>query len=239
VEGGNVLEDQPTTPRASDTGGGANLAERVEEIEAVAPGVAPIVDAAIRNPGAEPAAVLDGIEDPLVVVMEQRAAMARAIELREDESLDPSERERWAAVVVRLAAARHEAKEALAERRRNDPSEETWMDAEFQAQVLSRDDDHDASDVEARGAPAAPGDHSGRDEPAAWQEPNERIGPETGLGTAPSSPRRTDQLTSGPGLAGGTGGAGSQNLPADTGARPSMPPLSPDEDVEPPDVGHR
>jgi hypothetical protein len=239
VEGGKVLDDERTVPRAQENGAARSLEERVGEIDGVAPGVAPIVDAAIRNPEAAPTGVLDGVDDPLTVIMDQRAAMARAIELRDDESLDPTERERWAAVVARLAEARHEAKEALAERRRNDPSEDTWMDAEFQSQVLARRDDDDASDLEARGAPQAPGDHSGRGEPAAWQDPNVRVGPETGIGTAPSSPRQTDQLTSGPGLAGGTGGAGSQNLPADTGARPSMPPLTPDEDVEPPDVGHR
>lgn len=109
------------------------------------------------------------------------------------------------------------------------------MDAEFQSEVLSRARDGDPGDLEAHGARPAAGDHSGRGEPAAWQPAHDRVGPET----TPSGAETTDQLTSGPGLAGGTGGQGSQNYPADTGARPTTPSLTPDEDVEPPDIGHR
>jgi hypothetical protein len=213
---------------------------RVREVESAAPGVASIVEAAIRDPDAALRGdVLEGVDDPMDVVMDQRAAMARAVELRDDESLSPDERATWAGVVERLANARHVAKNALAERRRENPDEDTWMDAEFQSEVLARQDDDDPADLAARGAPAAPGQHSGRGEPAAWQDAHDRVGPEAGVGTTPSGPRATDQLTSGTGRAGGTGGAGSQNLPAETGTEPTTPPLAPEEDVEPPDIAHR
>lgn len=219
---------------------GDDFEDRVREVESAAPGVAPIVEAAIHTPGTAPTGtVLGQVDDPLDVVTDQRAAMARAVELRDDEHLPAEERSHWADVVERLAVARHEAKNALAERRRENLDEETWMDTGFQSQMLAREDDQDPEDRVARGAPSAPGEHSGRDEPAPWQDAAQRVGPETGAGTTPSSPRDTDQLTSGPGMAGGTGGAGSQNLPADTGVRPSTPPLAPDEDVEPPDIAHR
>jgi hypothetical protein len=228
-------DDVPRRPSQAGTTGGSDLEQHVREVDQAAPGVAPIVDAAVRDPAGETASdVLKDVQDPLDVVMDQRAAMARAVELRDDESLSADERERWAGVVERLAEARHVAKTALAERRRDNPREGAWIDAEVGAQSLARSDDRDPEDRQARGAPAAAGDSSGRDEPAAWQASAGRVGPETGIETTASSPRTTDQLTSGPGLAGGTGGAGSQNLPADTGGRPSTPPLAPDEDV-----GHR
>ncbi len=212
---------------------------RVREVESAAPGVASIVEAAVRRPDSRgPDDVLMDVEDPMDVVSDQRAAMARAVELRDDEGLSPDERATWAAVVERLADARHAAKTMLAERRRENPDEDTWMDAAFQSEVLARRDDRDPDDLSARGAPAAPG-RSGRGEPAPWQDAHDRVGPETGPGTTASGPRTTDQLTSGTGRAGGTGGAGSQNPPAETGIEPTTPPLTPDEDVEPPDVGHR
>jgi hypothetical protein len=215
---------------------GTAIAERAREIEAAAPGVATIVEAAVRG---RPDRTALGSADPLEVVTDQRAAMVRAIELRDDPNVPEVERARWARVVERLAEARHEAKSMLAERRRDDPDEKTWMYAEFQSQMLAREADDDALDLTARGAPSAPGEHSGRGEPAAWQDAHDRTGPETGPATTPSGPATTDQLTSGPGLAGGTGGAGSENYPADTGGRRTTPPLVPAEDVEPPDVGHR
>jgi hypothetical protein len=224
-------EERLPTPAAT------SMESRAREVEAAAPGVAPIVEAALDGrPDPSTAATID---DPMDVVADQRAAMVRALELRDDPSLDAVERSRWATVVERLAEARHEAKMLLAEQRRADPRMQTWMYAEFQAQMLARDDDADPADLEARGAPAAPGDHSGRGEPAAWQPAADGVGPETGAETTPSNGHLTDQLTSGPGLAGGTGGAGSENYPADTGARPTTPPLTPDGDMQPPDVGHR
>lgn len=223
--------------RRDDRGTAASMQSRARDLEAAAPGVAPIVEAALGGRGdASPVAT---IADPMDVVADQRAAMVRALELRDDASLDGAERSRWARVVERLAEARHEAKTLLAEQRRADPSMQTWMYAEFQAQMLAREDDADPADLDARGAAPAPGDHSGRREPAAWQAADDRVGPETGAQTTPSNGHDTDQLTSGPGLAGGTGGAGSQNYPADTGARPTTPPLSPEEDAAPPDIGHR
>ncbi len=220
--------DQAAEGGAADAG---RLEERVREVAEAAPGVAPIVEAAVLDTGTDPAI------DPLAVVADQRAAMARAIELRDDPSLPPEERQRWADAVERLAAARHDAKDALAERRRHDPTLETWTEAEARAREQARQDDADPDDRSARDATGT-GMDSGRDEPAAWQPPAARVGPETGLDTTPSGPRTTDQLTSGPGLAGGTGGAGTQNLPADTGADPSTP-LVPRKDAEPPDVGNR
>jgi hypothetical protein len=226
-----------TTPSERDgRPDGTSSAERVREIEAAAPGVATIVEAAVRG-GGEGSIV--GSADPLEVVTDQRAAMIRALDLRDDPSLSTAERARWATVVERLAEARHEAKSLLAEQRRADPRMEASSSAEFQAQMLAREDDRDPADLDARGAPPARGDHSGPDEPAPWQDAHGRVGPETGAETTPSSPQATDQLTSGPGLAGGTGGAGSENYTADTGARATTPPLAPDGDVEPPDIAHR
>jgi hypothetical protein len=230
-----------TDGRAAATDGGGvagDLDERLGEIEQVAPAVAPIVEAAIRRPDAD-GDVLAGVDGDLVdVVMDQRAAMVRAVELRDDPSLSEDERRRWATVVERLAEARHEAKRELADRRREDPTEEGWIDAVHDREA-ARAADHDPNDLAAHGAPDAPGEHSGRGEPAPWQDASDRTAPEAGAATAGMGPRETDQLTSGPGLAGGTGGAGSQNYPADTGARRETPPLVPNEDVEPPDVAHR
>jgi hypothetical protein len=216
-----------------------SLESRLDEVERAAPGVAPIVAAAVRDgaPAAEDALV--GVDDPMDVVIDQREAMARAVELRDDESLPADERARWSAAVEQLALARRQAKDALADRRRADPSEQSWMDAAFQAEVAAETADHDPANLEARGAPSAPGQHSGREEPAPWQPAHDRVGPESGPATTPSNPENTDQLTSGPGLAGGTGGQGSQNYPSDTGARTTTPDLVPDEDLEPPDIGHR
>jgi hypothetical protein len=214
------------------------LDARLREIESAAPAVAPIVEAAVRNPDDAPRdGVLNAANDPLDVVLDQREAMARAVEMRDDPSLSEEERAGWGAAVEQLARARHEAKEALADRRRENPDEETW--SEVQAESIARARDGDPDDRFARGAPAAPGDDSGRDEPSAWQRAHDRVGSETGAETTPSDVEVTDQLTSGPGLAGGTGGAGTENYPADTGADPSMGPLAPNEDVEPPDIGHR
>src|SRR3954470_10641235 len=205
-------DDAPTRPSEARATGQGDLEQHVREVDEAAPGVAPIVDAAVRDPAGEAASdVLQDVGDPLDVVMDQRAAMARAVELRDDESRSADERTRGAGVVERLAEARHVAKMALAERRRDNPKEGAWIDAEVGAQSLARRDDADPADLRARGAPAAAGDSSGRDEPAAWQGSADRVGPETGLETTSSSPRTTDELTSGPGLAGGTGGAGSQN----------------------------
>ncbi|HEU4573006.1 MAG TPA: hypothetical protein VFR93_09990 [Candidatus Limnocylindrales bacterium] len=233
---------EQATTRATEPNG--NLAARLDEVTQAAPGVAPIVEAAVQSgAGTAAGSILDADVDPIEVVTDQRAAMVRAIELRDDPSLPAEERERWAVAVERLAVARHEAKRALAERRRDDPTEASWVDAhsvaELAAQDAARADDRDPDGLDARGAPPAPGEDSGRGEPAAGQAAADRVGPETGAGTTASDPRLTDQLTSGPGLAGGTGGAGSQNYPADTGVRPETPPLAPDEDVEPPDVAHR
>jgi hypothetical protein len=224
-------------PQAGATTG--TLQSRLDEVERAAPRVAPIVDAAVRGGGAARADVLGAIDDPMDVVIDQREAMARAIELRDDESLPADERIRWAAAVEQLALARRQAKDALAGRRRDDPTEQSWMDAEFQAEMLAEIHDDDPEDLEARGAPEAPGEHSGRGEPAPWQPAHDRVGPEAEPATTPSSAEKTDQLTSGTGLAGGTGGQGSENYPADTGARPTTPDLVPEGDAEPPDIGHR
>lgn len=226
--------------RAAGGTGRGELEDRLHEIESVAPAVAPIVEAAVRDPGAPAGPLLDSVDDPLDVVIDQRAAMARAIELRDDPSIPPEERAGWTAAVERLAQVRRDAKDALAERRRDDAAEDAWIDAGFAAaRDAARADDRDPDDRFARNAPPAPGEDSGRGEPAAWQRSFDRVGPETGPRTTPSGVDTTDQLTRGPGLAGGTGGAGTENYPADTGAHPSMPPLNADEDAEPPDVASR
>lgn len=172
--------------------------------------------------------------EPFDVVVDQREAMVRAIELRDDLSLSPELRMAWSEVVDRLARLRHEAKAELAERRRRDPDEPAWGHPDLQARLVAeRTDGALGRDLEGADESLA----SGGGQPAPWQPEAERVGPETGPETTPSGPRTTDQLTSGPGMAGGTGGAGSQNFPAETGAE--SPPLSPRKDPLPPDVGHR
>jgi hypothetical protein len=177
------------------------------------------------------------VTDPVDVVLDQREAMAQAIELREDNTLTPALREVWAVVVDRLALARREAKDAIAERRRADPAADLMV-AELHAEEVARTRDGDPDDKSVRGGHEdAPGAGSGRDEPAPWQ-PEQPTGPsQEGAGTTPSSARTTNQLVSGPGMAGGTGGP--INFPADTGLKSSAPPLSPERDEEPPNIGNR
>ncbi len=183
------------------------------------------------------------VGNPMDVVLDQRDAMARSVELRDDPERSEAERRVWAIVVERLAVARRRAKRVLADRRRQDPSEETWMDAQFQAAVLERRAGTAAIDPRAANAAAngaASGDvatPAGR--PAPWQPAHDRVGSETGPGTTPMGPAETEQLVSGPGLAGGTGGTGATNIPADTGVRPETPPLAAKDTDEPPDVADR
>ena len=139
-----------TPPKGDATSG---LEARLEEIERAAPGVAPIVESAVHDPGSSANDVGGRMEDPMKVVLDQREAMARAIELRDDESLPADERARWANAVEHLALARREAKTELAERRLEDPTEETWMDAGFQSEMEARARDRDPGDLDARGAP--------------------------------------------------------------------------------------
>jgi len=175
--------------------------------------------------------------DPIEVVLDQREAMVRAIELREDDELTPALREVWAVVVDRLALARREAKETIAERRRADPAEDLMV-AELRAEEIARTNDGDPDDRLVRGGHEdAPGAGSGRDEPAPWQPEHPTIPSQDGVGPTPSSARTTDQLVSGPGMAGGTGDP--INFPADTRVKPSTRPLSPEGDEEPPDIAHR
>lgn len=192
--------------------------------------------------------------EPQDIVVHQREAMVRAVALRDDPDQPEAARLLWTEVVERLADARHEAKTELARIRKEDPTEPGWIELEAMSRDEARAHDRER---EAGVAAASGGDvldsegelgranvkferddvRSGADEPAPWQPSNERVGPEAGPATTPSNAATTDQLTSGPGMAGGTGGAGSENLPADTGAK--SPDLHPSDDEAPPDVAHR
>jgi hypothetical protein len=236
-----------------------------------------------RAGGGEPHVELDLSEeletDPREVVLDQRDAMALAVQLRDDATRSEGVRGVWAVVVERLALARREAKAAILERRREDDSDESWRDARLQAEMTRRQ-----SESEMRGAalehadsesnknttfgpagmgapdrePAAaaspapvasahpdavvsPREAAERSagEPARWQPEHDQVGPETGPATTPSSTKTTEQLVRGTGIAGGTGGAGSQNVPADTGARSGSPMWQGDEEEAPPDVAGR
>jgi hypothetical protein len=194
--------------------------------------------------------------EPQDIVVHQREAMVRAVALRDDPDQPEVVRELWAEVVKRLADARHAAKEELARTRREDPSLPGWMELE----ALSRDEARSHDRERQKDGTAAGGGpdvlesegelgragvkferddiQSGADEPAPWQPEHATVGPESGPRTTPMNVAVTDQLTSGPGMAGGTGGAGSQNLPVDTGAE--MPDLHPSKDGdEPPDTARR
>jgi hypothetical protein len=223
-----------------------------------------------RASGGEPHVELDLSEkletDPREVVLDQRDAMARAVELRDDASASEGVRDVWAVVVERLGLLRREAKAAILERRRDDETDESWRDAQIQAEVLRRQSEAELRDAAAEhgdaetgtsdrdagptpapaassrpDAPVSPREAAERaaGEPAPWQPEHARVGSESGPATTPSSTSTTEQLVRGPGMAGGTGGAGSQNAPADTGLRTGAPLSSGDREEAPPDVGHR
>ncbi|HYM84013.1 MAG TPA: hypothetical protein VEY67_07675 [Candidatus Dormibacteraeota bacterium] len=175
--------------------------------------------------------------EPQDVIVDQREAMARAVVYRDDASRPEPERQVWGAVVERLARARRTAKDAMAERRRADPTLETF-DELIAAQEAAEQADDAFADVAVRDDPGeTPGSDSGRNEPAAWQDgpayPGDRE-----QRAQPADAETTEPLVEGTGMAGGTGGAGSQNLPADTGLAPGSPSL-PREDLGPPDIAHR
>ena len=221
----------------------ARLEDQVREIQSASGGLHQVFDAVVeeiqahragRGSGASDSGGPDLPErltaDPQDVVRHQREAMVRAVALRDDPDQPEAARLLWAAVVERLAAARHEAKSELARIRREDPTQPGWMELE----ALSRDEARDR-DRERRQAALEAGQRSdrddegelggvdvqyerddaesGRDEPAPSQPAHGRSGPEP----APTDEEREAELRAGPGYAGGTGGAGSVNLPADSG----------------------
>lgn len=197
----------------------ARLEDQAREIQRASGGLREVFDAVVqeieahragRRSGASASAGPDLPErltaDPQDVVRHQREAMVRAVALRDDPEQPEAARLLWAAVVERLAEARHEAKSELARIRREDPTQPGWMELE----ALSRDEARDRDRERRRDAA---GQQSDRDEPAAWQPAHGRSGPEP----APTDEEREAELRAGPGYAGGTGGAGSVNLPADSG----------------------
>ena len=115
--------------------------------------------------------------DPADVVVHQPEAMARATQLRDDPALSPRVRAVWGAVVDRLADLRHQAKAGLYERRMRGADPGMDLAAEQRAMAAARANDADPDDELGRFDPVgAPGIDSGRDEPAPWQTPNDRVG---------------------------------------------------------------
>ncbi len=201
----------------------------------------PVADAAEARLEEQPVSSImlpDRLEaEPADVIVDQREAMARAIVLRDDASRPEPEREVWGEVVARLARARRSAKEALAERRRSDPSLQGYDDLIASREAAERADD-DYQDLEIRDDPGeAPGSDSGRLEPAGWATEPPYPG-DPAQRAEPSDTALTDRLVDGTGYAGGTGGQAGQNVPADTGLAPETP-ARPSKDLDPPDVANR
>lgn len=155
------------------------LERDAREVSSDSGGLAPLFEALVgeaaierrgRAAGGEPDISLelpDRIDgDPLDVVFDQRDAMVRAIDLRDDTDRSDGERIVWSVVVERLATMRHGAKEELADRRRHDPDEETQMDVSFQRAALARQEEsHELDEELAREERAA-----GTEERAAGAE---------------------------------------------------------------------
>ena len=139
---------------ARELSAGSGLAELFEAIVSEA-----AIERRGRAAGGEPDIDVELPErlgrDPLDVVLDQRDAMARAVQLRDDPDRSDGERAVWSIVVERLAELRRSAKEELADRRRRDPSEETRTEAELQRSVLARREATAERDAAVAGTPAA------------------------------------------------------------------------------------
>jgi len=138
---------------------------------------------------------------PEAVIVDQREAMLRAWELREDTSLSVQVRAIWGGIVDRLADLRREAKAEVGRQRLDgSAASEDEYELERMAQETARRLDHD------RGAQAEQGG-TGATETAAEPEAGPLPGPR---------PEASTESDLGPsrGLAGGTGSLGTANLPA-------------------------
>ena len=166
------------------------LERSARELASAAPGVREIPDAivgAVRAQRGPHVPLIGGsgertlpeelAADPADVVVHQPEAMARAVLLRDDPAQSPGVRAVWGAVVGRLAELRHQAKAGLYERRMRGELPALGLEAELRAMETARANDNDPEDEFGRGDPlGAPGIDSGRDEPAAWQPGNTRVG---------------------------------------------------------------
>jgi hypothetical protein len=123
---------QAPGPIRSETDG---IRSGIATITEAAPDLAPLIDTAVSeaigtsSPRAEAAASSLTTGHPDAIVVQQRDAMALAVDFRDDPGRPPQERAVWAHVVENLAAARREAKETLGRKRRRDPRRSLVDDA--------------------------------------------------------------------------------------------------------------
>ena len=232
------LDDMDTAElraMAAEARAAANAAPALREV------LEPVADAAeARLQGdASPVVLPERLTaEPHDVIVDQREAMARAIVLRDDDARPGPERAVWEKVVERLAHARRAAKDAMAERRRSDPSLGTYDELIASREAAERAD-ADFAVLRIRDEPDEPdgahGTDPGRDEPAPWSRGPGYPGDPASRGE-PADTAITDKLVEGTGYAGGPGGI--QNPPADTGLDPGTP-SRPAKDPDPPDVATR
>jgi hypothetical protein len=107
----------------------------VATIAEAAPDLAPLIDTAVSEAVGAPSARAEAAASSLTtghpdaIVVQQRDAMALAVDFRDDPRRPPQERAVWAHVVENLAVARRQAKETLGRKRRRDPGRSVVDDA--------------------------------------------------------------------------------------------------------------